>query len=287
MKNFKIFKNTGDKTYKNQNDELKSYKDYLKSANFSENTIASYVYSISRFLEKYGDIITKENLLDFSDELLEKFKPKTVNMRISGINKYLKFINQEKLMLRQITVQNKPFLDNVISLADYEFLKYALKEDNEMRDYFMVWTLGATGTRVSELVKFKVEHIEAGYFDIYSKGGKLRRVYIPKNLQSEYLFWLDSNDIKSGYLFGQKRKHMNERSVRVRLEELADRYGIDKNVMHPHSFRHMFGKNFINKRNDLALLADLMGHENLETTRIYLRMTSAEQKAIVDDVVTW
>lgn len=46
-------------------------------------------------------------------------------------------------------------------------------------------------------------------------------------------------------------------------------------------------KNFLDRFNDLALLADLMGHESIETTRIYLRRTSTEQQAILDRVVDW
>lgn len=58
-------------------------------------------------------------------------------------------------------------------------------------------------------------------------------------------------------------------------------------MVYPHSFRHRFAKNFLEKCNDIALLADLMGHESIETTRIYLRRTSSEQKEIVDRIVTW
>ncbi len=48
-----------------------------------------------------------------------------------------------------------------------------------------------------------------------------------------------------------------------------------------------YAKNFLEKFSDIALLADLMGHESIETTRIYLRRTASEQRAIVDKVVTW
>ena len=47
-------------------------------------------------------------------------------------------------------------------------------------------------------------------------------------------------------------------------------------------FRHRYAKNFLEKYNDIALLADLMGHESIETTRIYLRRTASEQRALVD-----
>ena len=51
----------------------------------------------------------------------------------------------------------------------------------------------------------------------------------------------------------------------------AVKYGLNEKVVFPHSFRHRYAKNFLEKFNDIALLADLMGHESIETTRIYLR----------------
>ena len=71
------------------------------------------------------------------------------------------------------------------------------------------------------------------------------------------------------------------------LKKYAERYGLNTNVVYPHSFRHRYAKNFLERFNDIALLADLMGHESIETTRIYLRRTSSEQQAIVDKVITW
>ncbi len=48
--------------------------------------------------------------------------------------------------------------------------------------------MATTGARVSELIQFKVEHVRAGFFDIYSKGGKIRRLYIPNQLREETPF---------------------------------------------------------------------------------------------------
>lgn len=77
-----------------------------------------------------------------------------------------------------VKVQQRNHLENVISDADYLFLKNQLKKDGRMTWYFIVWYLAATGARVSELVQIKVEHVYQGYVDIYSKGGKIRRLYI-------------------------------------------------------------------------------------------------------------
>jgi integrase/recombinase XerD len=64
-------------------------------------------------------------------------------------------------------------------------------------------------------------------------------------------------------------------------------WAIQGKLVYPHSFRHRYAKNFLEKFNDIALLADLMGHESIETTRIYLRRSSLEQQEIVDKVITW
>lgn len=145
-----------------------------------------------------------EELFEYKGYLLDNFKPKTVNLRLQGVNKYLAFIGHDDLKLKFIKVQQKPFLEDVISHADYLFLKRSLKKDGILKWHFVVWFLGATGARVSELIKLKVEHVEIGYFDIYSKGGKIRRLYIPKKLRNSCLSWLESENRRSGYLFLNK-----------------------------------------------------------------------------------
>lgn len=127
-----------------------------------------------------------------------------------------------------------------------------------------------------------------GYFDIYTKGGKIRRLFIPKTLRIETEEWLIMESRESGYLFLNRfGERITTRGIAQQLKNYAEKYGLNTKVVYPHSFRHRFAKNFLEKFNDIALLADLMGHESIETTRIYLRRTSAEQQEIVDKVITW
>ena len=176
----------------------------------------------------------------------------------------------------------------MISEADYKYFKKRLKKDGEMSWYFVIRFLAATGARVSELIQFKVEHVRAGYFDLYAKGGKLRRIYIPKALQKEALSWLEENQRESGFLFlNRYGERITTRGISGQLKKFAEKYGIDKAVVYPHSFRHRFAKSFLERCNDIAFLADLMGHESIETTRIYLRKTATEQREIVDRIVDW
>lgn len=172
--------------------------------------------------------------------------------------------------------------------ADYNFLKKQLKKDGNMEWYFVVCYLAATEARVSELIQIKIEHLELGYFDLYTKRGKLRRLYIPKQLRTETLEWLKETHRSSGYLFlNRYDERITARGISQQLKNYADKYDLDKKVVYPHSFRHRYAKNFLEKYNDIALLADLMGHESIETTRIYLRRTASEQQALVDKIVTW
>ena len=264
-----------------------TFEEYLRKKNLSENTIASYLWTID-FYNSHYDGISKENLLAYKGYLMEFFKPKTVNLRIQGINKYLEYLHKERLQLKAVKVQQKNFLENVISNADYKFLKKQLKKDGNMEWYFVVWYLAATGARVSELIQIKIEHVEIGYFDLYTKGGKLRRLYIPKKLRAETIEWLKETHRSSGYLFlNRYGERITTRGISQQLKNYADKYGLDKKVVYPHSFRHRYAKNFLEKYNDIALLADLMGHESIETTRIYLRRTASEQQALVDKIVTW
>lgn len=266
---------------------ITKYKSFLSRQDLAANTVRSYVWTVRRFLEKYKEV-TRENLLAYKGYLVEHHKPQTVNLRLQAINKYLELTKQEKLKMRFVKVQQKNFLENVISNADYKFMKTRLKADGHTSWYFVVWFLAATGARVSELLQIKAEHVQQGYIDLYSKGGKLRRLYIPKNLVAEATAWLKDRKLESGYIFlNRYGKRITSRGVAQQLKGFAKKYGINTAVVYPHSFRHRFAKNFLERFNDLALLADLMGHESIETTRIYLRRTASEQQAIVDKVVNW
>lgn len=259
----------------------------LVAEGLSSSTIEAYCWTVDYFLRAY-DGVSQENLLAYKGYLMEFFKPKTVNLRIQALNRYLKFIGQERLRLKAVKIQQRAFLENVISNADYRFLKASLKAEGNMEWYFVVWFLAATGARVSELVRIKVEHLWEGHVDLYSKGGKLRRLYLPQRLREEALSWVKERGLESGYLFTNRYGDpISKRGISYQLKTHAQKYGIDPAVVYPHSFRHLYAKNFLRECNDIAFLADLMGHESIETTRIYLRKTASEQREMVDQVITW
>lgn len=266
---------------------MEDFQHHLREMGFSDNTISSYQYAIKQLREREHNL-SNESLLLHKDWLAAHFAAKTVNLRITAINSYLDFIDYKGIRLKSLRIQQKPFLDNVISQEDYELLRDSLKADGKLFWHFVVRFLACTGARVSELRLFTVESVYVGHLDIISKGEKLRRIYIPSCLQSDTLEWLNKEGYSNGYVFVSKSgQPMTTRGIALGLKRYAAVYGINQEVVYPHSFRHRFAKNFIERNPDIAFLADLMGHESLETTRVYLRRTASEQRAAVDKTIDW
>ena len=276
--------------------DLDAFQIYLQKMGIAQNTIVSYQSAVRQYYLHYP-LLTIENLQAYKRYLIEHYSANTVNAKIYGLNKYLRYRNTiqdgpdlslDKYNVPTVKRQQKTFADNVISNEDYKLLKKRLNVDGQLCWYFIVRFLGATGARVSELVQIKVEHLKLGYMDLYSKGGKIRRIYFPDSLCEEGLKWLADKQVTSGFIFLNRRgQQITPRGINSQLKKFAEQYGIDPSTIYPHSFRHLYAKNFLMKFNDISLLADLLGHESIETTKIYLTQTSTEQKALIDRIIVW
>ncbi|MDD6073442.1 MAG: tyrosine-type recombinase/integrase [Clostridium sp.] len=279
-------------------DNLKNYRTYLINS-FQTSTVNTRICGINRFLDcmyVWGQlpdslILSSETpiqnlilLSEFRDGRKDKkehnggdVEPVFTRANSNGIYKLL-----------PVKEQRKSYMDNIISQRDYERLKRRLKQDGNLYWYFVVRFLGATGARISELLQIKIEDLSVGYLDLYTKGGKIRRLYFPRILCEEAIPYYHSQGIQSGFIFLNRQGNLiSSRAIEMQLKTLAKRYHINPDTVYPHSFRHRYAKNFLKKFNDITLLADLMGHDSVETTRIYLTRSSQEQKELLDRIITW
>lgn len=265
----------------------KSFEAYLREQNLSENTLRSYIFSVEQYKNLFKKVNPKK-ITQYREFLIKNYKPQTVNLRLIGLSKYLKFIRKEKLIPKLVKDQRENFLQNVISNDEYESLKKSLEADKQEKWLFIVRYLALTGVRVSELIQLKIEHVIQGFADIQSKGGKTRRIYFPIELQRDTIRWISQQKRSDGFLFLNKSgSQLSTRGVASQLKHFAQIYNIEETVVHPHSFRHLFAKNFLDRNGDITFLADLLGHESIDTTRIYLRKSTEEQKNIVNSIVNW
>lgn len=256
---------------------------YLLSDEKSKNTIESYMRSIKIFLDKYGEI-NKSNMLEFKKWQLDQWKPKTAHNRIVALNQYCKFIGHPEYCVKNIKIHGSSNVENVITMEEYKKLLNGLRDDKNLKGYYMVQYLAKTGVRVSEFIRMEKECLETGYCEMWTKG-KIRRIYIPIALIEESKAFFKNN---KKYLFENRDdKQYTTRGISQNLQNWGKKYGIRKDVMHPHSFRHFYAINFMKRNNNIALLADLMGHSSVETTSIYLRLSKEEQKRQFNDAVNW
>lgn len=266
---------------------LEGFQACLEFQNKSAHTIRAYLFTVRQFYELYP-ALTHENLLLYKCYLIDHYKPQTVNLRIRAINAYVEFMDLPYSKMLMVRHAHKSFLENVISQADYGYLKNCLLRDEKMTYYYAIWIMATTGLRISELIQLRVEDVEQGYIDLCSKGNRARHVYIPKNIRTPCLQWLHSMNRSTGHVFLNRfGNRLAPTGIRSQLQHFAILYNLDPSVVHPHAFRHLFAKNFIEQCGDIAMLSDILGHESIETTRIYLHRSSAEQQQIFNQIVNW
>lgn len=269
-----------------KNEKLSRFEEYLIEQELSANTREAYLFSMQRFFERYNEA-TKANALLWKKDLQEAgLKPKTVNIRLNGYNKFVTMEGRERDKIKTLRVHCATAVSNVISDADYKKLCDGLKADGNLRWYYSVRLMASTGVRVSELIRLKKSDFDRGYAEMWTKG-KIRRIYIPDSFREEAMdyyaeFAPDHVLVESRY--GQP---LTSRGVSQMLQRFAERYGIDKKVMHPHSFRHLFAVEFLKRNSNLSLLADVMGHTSVSTTAIYTRLTREQQIDAVNKTINW
>lgn len=227
-------------------------------------------------------------LAAWRDSLICRCKPATVNLRIHAVNRYLRFLGRADAQLASVRAPHLSFTDNVVGEEDYLLLKARLRADGRLRDYFAVWTMAATGLRVSELLGLTRANLDAGFADVVGKGGKVRRVWFPAHLHADLLEWATTEGLEGSLFLNCCGEPITARGLAQQIKAHARAYGLNDAKVHPHALRHYFAKRCLESRIiDLPTLADLLGHSSIETTRIYLRRSSSEQLSLVNQAVTW
>lgn len=274
----------------NIEENIKAFEQELIEEEKKEKTIKQYLKYIYEFIEytkiEKAEDITKEMLIDYKEHLKEIHpKESSINIKIIIINKFVTFMDlPNKLKLKQIKVQKKTTLENVLNEKEYNrLLEWALKL-NRPRMYYLMETLAGTGIRISELEYITVEAVKKGNADFYNKGKK-RPVPIKNSLQKDLKRYCEEANITEGIIFKSRQGNpLDDSYVWRQLQDIAGkaRGGLSKDKVHAHSFRHLFAKDFLANGGDLATLADILGHSSLETTRIYTTMSIAEQRALLN-----
>lgn len=260
-------------------DMLEAYIAEMKLNELSSSTIAKYVADINQWLSIAPEKISKASILDYKENLCKNYKVASVNSKIISINRYLKWLGIKELTVKTKRIQNSSGLENMITKECYlKMLRYA-DARNKRKQYCIMKTIAQTGIRIGELKYVTVEAVKEGYTVVWNKG-KYRTVYFTDNLCHELLIYCREIDCSTGVIFSGRENGspITPGAVWKSLKYIARQVDVPETMVYPHSFRHLFAKEYMRKVGDISELADLLGHSRLETTWIYTKTTSDEKR---------
>ena len=254
------------------NELILSFKTYLIEEEKSENTIEKYIRDVTFFMIWLNDQeVTKILALEYKKELCEKYAPASVNAAISSLNSFFAFTGWHDIRIKALKIQRQIFSnkDKELTKAEYERLLIAAKSKENERLYLLMQTICSTGIRVSELRFVTYEAVKKGQAVISCKG-KMRTIFLPKELCRMLKKYITEQGIKDGSVFVSRNGKPLDRSyIWKMLKNLCESAGVSKDKVFPHNFRHLFARTYYSLQKDIVRLADILGHSSVETTRIY------------------
>ena len=264
--------------------DLTDFSRYLQKLEFAEGTIYGYVHNVENYFRTYNDITT-ENLIEYKKTLLTKLAPGTVNRHICALRSYMKYKGIEA-QIHELKLPKRINVENVIDMAYYKLLISKLKAEKDIHGYINILVLAYTGCRISEGKRITKSDLARGYVEMPTKG-KIRRILLPKKLEQDIFEYIKEMPDNEPIMRGTKGGILNIRAFQVWLKNKAKKYNIPPEYMHPHAFRHFFAINFLKETGNVMLLADLLGHSNINTTMIYTRMSLKQQQDTLNNSINW
>lgn len=258
---------------------IREYIAYLYEEEKSIPTIQKYTCDIRKFYAFAQDKpITKETVLKFKNHLKKTYKISSVNSMIVALNRFFVFLSWDELKVKELKVQKQLFSkrDKTLTKKEYVRLLKAAKSKKNERLVMLMQGICATGIRVSEHQFITVEALKDGFMTITNKG-KTREVFFPKELRLVLLKYCAKYKIKTGSVFVTRTgKPLDRSNIWTMMKALCEEAKIDRNKVYPHSLRHLFAATYYDLEKDVIHLAAILGHSNIETTRIYIGYNSQE-----------
>lgn len=215
--------------------------------------------------------------------------PRTQNMYMITLRQFGEFSGLP-VIFRKITVPRCMSVENVPSQQEYDSFLRHLQEQHRWTSYWVARILGSTGMRLSELRQISWADILTGEAFPRCKGKKYRMIYFPARLASDLRQWLNGNprDISEPVIISRRTgRILTDRGLTRTLKADAEACGFPREKAHCHAFRHFFAKQFLARSQDIAQLAELLGHESVDTTRLYLQKSRSEQHRAINQLVDW
>jgi len=289
------------------NSAFTDYITYLKiEKGLAKNSIDSYgrdVKKLISYLEDNSIIISPIHINETSIQEFIYSISKTINARsqarlISGIRNFFNYLIFEDYRKDNPTdlIETPKIglkLPDTLAIEDIDKLINAidLGEPQGERNRTIIETLYSCGLRVSELVGLQLSDLffEEGFIRVLGKGNKQR--FVPINSQTQKYITNYINDIrvlinvKKGFedtvFLNRRGKNLTRVMIFTIVKNLAIKIDLKKKIS-PHTFRHSFATHLLERGADLRAIQQMLGHESITTTEIYMHLDRSFLKEVVN-----
>ncbi|MDR2421697.1 MAG: tyrosine-type recombinase/integrase [Oscillospiraceae bacterium] len=253
------------------------FAEHLRRAEKSAETVSKYARYARAFASFAGGApVTKELAVEWKSGVSEKYSAAGANGMIAAVNSFLRYLGLGELRVSSLKVQRRAFLpgDRELLRAETERLIQTAEREGKPGLALAIRVMLATGARVSELKYITVEAARNGGVEIRLKG-KTRELFLQPKLCLRLLRYAAGRGITSGRIFlTRSGAPVDRHTIWREMKALCAKAGVAAEKVFPHNLRKLFARTFFSRFPNLAALADVLGHSDVNTTRIYTAETA-------------
>lgn len=265
-------------------DSIRAFQEHLVREEKSPTTIEKYIRDVRKFARySEGMPITKELVLEYKQHLLEEnYAIRSINSMLASLNSMLNFLGLLECRVKSIRQQRQIYCPEERELGREEYIRLLEAANSCPRLRLMMETICATGIRISELRYFTVEAVRAREVTVNCKS-KIRRILVPESLKKLLLVYAGKNGIRTGPIFVTRNgRPVNRSNIWAAMKKLCGKAKVKASKIFPHNLRRLFAKSFYMKEKDISMLADILGHSSVDTTRIYIMTSGREHRRKIE-----
>jgi integrase/recombinase XerD len=284
------------------NDFVLLYLDYLAvEKGLAKNSLTSYRTDLRRFGEWLDDRpledVRRQDVVRYFQSLRSSgISARSVARSLAALRGFFRFLVRERHLKHDPTenVENPKLwktLPHSLQPSEVEALLAApdRKTPDGLRDAAMLELLYATGLRVSELIRVKLDELEldAGFLRTFGKGSKERIVPFGDTARKAIAAYMERgrphfNRRNDGHLFLTNRSRpMSRQTFWMKIVKYARQAGIRSHIS-PHVLRHSFATHLLENGADLRSVQLMLGHSDISTTQIYTHVSRARLQKLYD-----
>lgn len=271
----------------NLTESILRYRRYLKRRNLASHTIRNYLHRLRQFTVWVAvpmETVTSQDVKDYVDVLLEKsLSAQTINAHLIAIRRFYSYLrNEEKLQLpnpaiRKLALRLPSPLPLHLRDSDVEVFLQSIKKDRDMAIFMLMLRCGLRVEEVAHLTLGSIDYRRNQIMVRSGKGAKDRVVYISNDAAEALAVYLKKRRVtKEQKVFlvekgNYKGRPISVRGIQKRIEYYSKKSGI---AVSCHRLRHTMATQLLNADADLVTIQDILGHNRIETTQRYSRLSN-------------